>query len=101
MKPSSFYLYALVATMFLVHVTLQAAEAKTAPNTAAMMPSVELTPKQDLVKFVPCNDEMDCYRALQESDVESVQTEKSTDGVALVAEFVEGPQKGVRVYRKK
>lgn len=106
MKLSSICLYAVLIVLFLFNVTVRATETqKVAPKPkayeAAALPGIDLTPKRELVKFVPCADEMDCYRALQESDVDTAQADKSTEGVALVAEFVDGPQKGIRVYRSK
>lgn len=97
------YLTLILFIAALVAPSLRADEAKKsrAPEQAAMMPSINLTPKQELVKFVPCATENDCYRALQESDVELAQGPKSEEGIALVAEFVDGPQKGIKIFRRK
>ena len=106
MKKSSLCLYAVLIVLFLFNVTINATEAKkptAKPKAyeASALPGFDLTPKRELVKFVPCTDENDCYRALQESDVDTAQAGKSDEGVALVAEFVEGPQKGIRDYSSK
>lgn len=105
MKKSSICLYAVLIVLFLFNVSINAETAKPAAKPkayeASMLPGIDLTPKRELVKFVPCTDENDCYRALQESDVDTAQAGKSSEGVALVAEFVDGPQKGIRVYRSK
>ena len=105
MKKSSICLYAVLIVLFLFNVTINATEAqktvKPKAYEASALPGFDLTPKRELVKFVPCSDENDCYRALQESDVDTAQAGKSNEGVALVAEFVDGPQKGIRVYRNK
>ncbi len=104
MKPSSLTFKTILIAIFFLGVALRADEKKAVakkPVQAGFAPMVNLTPKEEIVKFVPCENDNDCYRALQESDVELGQGEKSEDGVALVAEFVEGPQKGIRVVRKK
>lgn len=103
MKLSSLCLFAIWSLVMLVTTPSFAGEVKKSEPAieAAMMPSLDLTPKQELVKFVSCSDEMDCYRALQESDVDLTQTGKSGDGVSLVAEFVDGPKKGVKIFKRK
>lgn len=105
MKKSSICLYAVLIVLFLFNVSINAdtvkPSAKPKAYEASALPGIDLTPKRELVKFVPCLDENDCYRALQESDVDTAQAGKSSEGVALVAEFVDGPQKGIRVYRSK
>lgn len=94
---------ALAFTLFSIATAANATGArKVAPAAqASMLPSFDLTPKRDLVRFVPCDNKAACYRALQESDIETSQNLTSPDSVTLVTEFVESPQRGMRVYVKK
>src|SRR4051812_40660152 len=71
------------------------------PQLASMMPSFELTKKDEVVKFISCETENECYRSLQEIDLSSTTAGKSGEGFSLVAEFVESPKKGIMVYKRK
>ena len=57
-------------------------------NLAAIGPAVDLTAKENLVKFIPCQSENECLRALQESEDSTVAAAAEGKGT-MVAEFVE------------
>lgn len=72
------------------------------PQLASMVPSFEINRKEakdEIVKFISCETENECYRTLQELDL-GAQAQEAIEGASLVAEFVEAPKKGIMVYRK-
>ena len=99
------FAYFVLALIFgLISINAGAQEGKTKitkqsrsqSQLAAMMPTLNLAPTQELVKFIPCETEGECYRQLQE--VDSVEADNGK--FSYSAEFVEAPKMGINVYKQ-
>ena len=77
-------------------------------SLAAMGPSIDFAKndakrmkdsKDEIVKFIGCDTENECFRTLQDLDLGNPAHQLKA-GFALVAEFVESPKKGIMIYRR-
>ena len=80
-----------------------AAERSADTQLAAPIPMNRNLKKKDLVKFIPCGTEEECFEKLQDSDVDmtNAKTDPSKGESTFFAEFVTGPKKGINIYRKQ
>lgn len=93
---------AMVCITTLTAETGKAKSKRPKPQLASMVPGFEMNrkdAKDEIVKFISCETENECYRTLQELDL-GAQAQEAIEGASLVAEFVESPKKGIMVYRK-